>query len=182
MTQYREIEGSHAKWVQPKTTERRFELRVGDRLVGSLAYRSKTGTLALAESARGRWTFKRVGFFNTRVTVREEGTETDLAVFRPNLWGHGALVFMDRSSFAWRSKGVWRTAWELTNAANRSIIQFRPGVQDQKRRDAFKTQATVTNERDAPSGERLHILLGFGMYMLVGHEDDDTAALAAVMG
>jgi hypothetical protein len=181
MTRYSEIEGGDAEWVQPKTMKRRFELRQNDALVGSLFFRSVTGTLAVAESAHGCWTYKRVGFFNTRITIRKEGVDTDLAVYKPNLWGYGILKFNDGSSYAWRATNIWRTAWVLTGAGDRPIIQFRAGVEGQKLGDTFKTQATVAIDPSAPDDKRLPILLSFGMYMLKAHEDDETAAIAVII-
>lgn len=184
MTQYQAITGPHAEWVQPKTRERRFELRIGDAPAASLTYRSRAGTLAVAETARGRWTLKRVGFINSRITIREEGAETDLAVLTPHMWGQGALVFRDRSSYAWQAQGVWRRTWSFIDAAGRPILHFRQGLEDEKLRDAFRTQAAVTIEPGAPEGERLEILLVFGMYLIVGSHDDEaaTAAIIAAIG
>jgi hypothetical protein len=182
MTKYSEIESSSAEWVQPRSGVRHFELRANDTLVGILNFRSSTGTHALAEGARGRWTCKRVGFFSIGITIREEGADADLALFKPDIWGRGSLAFNDGSSYAWRSTNVWRTTWELTDASKQPVVRFRPGVQGQKLRDTFKSQATVTIEAGAPSDERLFILLSFGMYMLAGQEVDETAVLLAAIG
>jgi hypothetical protein len=70
----------------------------------------------------------------------------------------------------------------LTDASKQPVVRFRPGVQGQKLRDTFKSQATVTIEAGAPNDERLFILLSFGMYMLAGQEVDETAVLLAAIG
>jgi hypothetical protein len=182
MTEYSEIRSSTAEWIQPKSGYRRFELRSNDTIVGILDFRSSTGTYALAESARGRWTYKRVGFFTIRITIREEGADVDSAVFKPDFWGNGRLTFKDGSSYVWKPTNVWRTAWVLTDASKQPVVSFRPGVRGQKLQETFKTQATVTIEAGAPSDERLFMLLSFGVYMLAGQEVDETAVMLAAIG
>jgi hypothetical protein len=179
MTQYQDIQGSRAEWAQPVATERRFELRTGEGLAGVLHFRSLMGTLAAAENATGRWTYKRVGFFNTRVTVRVEGASRNLAVFKPNLWGRGVLRFADGAPFGWRSTSMWNGSWALTGAGDRPLIHFRSGLEERKLRDAFKIQAMVTIEEGAPRDDRLFVLLCFGMYMLNMHHEDNAAVIAA---
>ena len=97
-----ELEGEEAKWIQPKTFERLYQLKWRDEVLASLSFRSRTGTLATGKTAEGSWTFKRVGFLNPRITVRAVGSEEDLAVYQPKFWGDGALSFKDGPVFAWR--------------------------------------------------------------------------------
>jgi hypothetical protein len=78
--------------VQPHALKREFELRAGEATIASLEFRSTFGSLASAESGDGSWTFKRVGFWRSHVTVRESGSETDLAVFRNNTWSAGGTL------------------------------------------------------------------------------------------
>lgn len=75
--------GNRLTWSQPKALERTFELRDGNRLFGSLSFVKSFGSLAGASLATGDWTFKRVGYFRPRVTVRRRGQETDLAFYEP---------------------------------------------------------------------------------------------------
>jgi hypothetical protein len=54
------------------------------------------GSLATAKSSAGAWTFKRVGFFKPRVTVRIQGEENNLVVYYPERAGaEGVLEFSD---------------------------------------------------------------------------------------
>ena len=94
MMKMAELIGRELKWVQPHALKMEYELRAGEMLAATLHFRSSFGSFATATSADGSWTFKRVGFWQTRVTVRTSGTETDLAVFRNNTWsGGGTLEF-----------------------------------------------------------------------------------------
>ena len=84
--------GRELIWRQPSATKDEHELRDGDQLVATLRFKSALGTLATAETADGCWTFKRVGFWHPRVTIRECGAEADLAVFRNNTWSDGGQL------------------------------------------------------------------------------------------
>ena len=72
----------------------------GDSPVGRLTFRSIWGTQANGESGDGAWTFKRVGFFQTSVTVRPAGSDQEIARFKNNTWSRGGtLTFADGTTF-----------------------------------------------------------------------------------
>ena len=80
-------------WIQPAARKREHELRAGDVVVATLRFQRRT--LADAESGGERWTFKRQGFWNPRVTVRVAGSEADIATFQPRWTGGGTLELAD---------------------------------------------------------------------------------------
>jgi hypothetical protein len=172
------LSSSEAEWVQPKTGKRYFELMAGGSSVMSLEFRSNDGSLANAECDSGSWTFKRVGFFNTLITVRAEGSDKDLAVFRPGTWGGGILTFPGGPSFAWKSANFWGTAWMFAGC-DKPAVRFNSGIKDSKFKDIFKTQATVNVEPSEVDEEKILILLSLGIYLMVG-QDDDAALVAAI--
>ncbi|HYM81602.1 MAG TPA: hypothetical protein VEY91_09350, partial [Candidatus Limnocylindria bacterium] len=84
------------KWSQPSALSMQYELRAGDELAATLRFRSMFGSFATGESADGCWTFKRVGFWQTRATIRACDSETEIAAFRNNTWsGGGTLELAD---------------------------------------------------------------------------------------
>ena len=182
MTEFRRIESTTVEWLQPKASERVFELRTDEALVGSLRFRSNLGTLADAQTAQGAWTCKRIGFLNPRITIRVEGSDADLAIFKPDLWGHGIVTFKDGASYTWKPGSFWQTKWLFADSAGQELLEFKQGTEDHKWHDIFKTQATVTISSVAPRGEELSVLLCLGMYLLTAHEDDNAAAMAVVVG
>ncbi len=94
--------GKDLCWIQPKGLGRHFELWAGDDVLATLQFETLCGSLATATSAEGSWTFKRVGFFNPRVTVRKAGEEVNLAVYTPKWTGReGILEFPDGRVFHW---------------------------------------------------------------------------------
>jgi hypothetical protein len=120
-----ELVGRELKWVQPHTLKMEYELHAEDELAATLRFRSSFGSLATAESADGCWTFKRVGFWQTRVTIRACGTETDIAIFRNNTWsGGGTLEFPDGRKFR-ANTNFWQTRYEFNAEADGMLFGYR---------------------------------------------------------
>jgi hypothetical protein len=87
-------------WSQPRARKREYELQSSGQLVAKLTFRSGWGTFATAESADGCWTFKRVGFWQNKASIRGCGSEADIATFANNTWkGGGTLRFTDGAEF-----------------------------------------------------------------------------------
>jgi len=93
MQSIRKIAPGMLHWVQLHAIKHEFELRSGDELCGTLYWEKAFGSLASVTSEDGEWTFKRVGFLNPRVTVRQPGSDLDIAIFKPGWTGSGSLEF-----------------------------------------------------------------------------------------
>jgi hypothetical protein len=170
----------HAEWIQPKTMERRFELRTGNLLYATLQFTKLTGSLATATSSEGVWTFKRVGFFNPRVTIRKEGSETDIALYTPKWSGaSGNLQLADGPAYQWRHANFWSTRMEWTSPSGTVLVAFHSGIENSRITDMFKIQAGVTLSTEARHLQELDLLVLFGWYLMILHHDDSTAAVAA---
>jgi hypothetical protein len=94
------------EWASLK--KRRFELRCDSDVCAALAWQTMFGSLAVGEAGGNKWSFKRMGFFRTVITVREPDSETDLAVLRSTRRGQALLTFTDGSTFTWKSTGEAR--------------------------------------------------------------------------
>ena len=93
MQSIRKIAPGMLHWVQLHAIKHEFELRSGDELCGTLYWEKAFGSLASVTSEDGESTFKRVGFLNPRVTVRQPGSDLDIAIFKPGWTGSGSLEF-----------------------------------------------------------------------------------------
>jgi hypothetical protein len=174
------VAGGPLYWIQPKTFERRFELRAGDgSLVASLRWERACGTLATAVSAEGGWTFKRVGFLNPRVTVREVGGEENVAIYYPKFWGDGVLECPGGRVYQWRSTNFWRNHWCFADADGNVLLCFKPGRGKSRWSDLFKTQAIVDVEPQGQAVAELPLLVLLGWYLMILHQDDAAAGAAA---
>ena len=167
--------GSNLYWVQPKTFERRFELRAEQSILATLTFHSEFGTLATAEVDRVKWTYKRVGFLNPRVTVREVGSEANLAVYQPRFWGDGTLSFALGATFHWKPVNFWATDWAFMDSTDKVLLAFKPGSEKSKLSDIFKTQAALEIEPLAASLAQLPLLATLGWYLLILHQEDAAA-------
>jgi len=169
------------RWRQPKALQRTFELRDDDRLFGTLCFVKPFGSLAVASLAAGDWTFKRVGFFRPRVTVRRRDQETDLAVYEPKGWrADGELQFTAGRSYGWRAANFWATKFNFVDGAGRSLVTFKPGAEDSKWSDIFKFQALVEIDPSASRLEDLPLLVALGWYLMILHHEDSASAGAVV--
>ena len=173
---------SSAVWTQPRVSQREFELRREGELVGRLEFPKALGSLAVAEYAGRRWTFKRVGFFSTRVTVRREGEESDLAVYEPRWSGlQGTLRFSDGRVYGWTSTSFWGQEFAFVDQTNAAVVVLHSGGPEFHLSDIFKTQATVevcATEEDHPM---IPLLVLLGWYLLILHHQDAAASGGAVV-
>jgi len=169
-------------WSQPKALERTYELRDDSRLFGTLSFLKPLGSLAEASLAAGDWTFKRVGFFRPRVTVRRRGQEEDVAVYQPKGWGaEGELQFAAGRSYQWTSANFWATRFNFVDGAGRTVVAFKPGAEDSKWSDFFKFQALVEIDPSAARLEDLPLLVSLGWYLMILHHQDTASAGAVVV-
>jgi hypothetical protein len=167
-------------WVQPKALSRRYELRSDGEVVAALDFATAFGSLATANTAEGSWTFKRVGFFNPRVTIREAGKEENLGLYRPRWTGtEGELELAGGRVYRWHVANFWATRYEIRDAQGETQIEYRAGSREHSLADILKSQAVVTvsaaGQRRPEAG--LLVLLGWYLVLL---QQQDTAAIVAV--
>jgi len=177
--------GNRLHWSQPKALQRIFELRDRDRLVGTLSFVKAFGSLAEASMAAGDWTFKRVGYFRPRVTVRRRGQEMDLAVFEPKGWrSEGELQFAGGRIYAWKLANFWATKFSFVDSAGKTLVAFKPGTEESKWSDLLKFQALVEIDPSASRLEELPLLVSVGWYLMILHHEDasSSGAVVATMG
>lgn len=124
MVKLSELVGQQLRWTQPHTNKMEYELHAGDQVVATLRFRSAFGSLATAECAEGSWTFKRVGFLQTRVTIRAGGEETNLAIFHNNTWdGGGTLELPDGRKYL-ANTNFWATKYEFRTEDGEPLIRY----------------------------------------------------------
>jgi|AGTN01.2.fsa_nt_gi hypothetical protein len=152
------------KWVQPDANKRSFELQSGNGdLIATLAWEKPFGTLATAQAAEGTWSFKRVGFFNNRVTIRTPGSESDLAVFRPG-WGYEGTLESPGRTYRWKNIKFFGGKWGFLGPDGAEYVSFEyTGGMD----SLLKIQGSVSLLPGAPVGRDMPLLLALGWYIMV---------------
>ena len=113
------------KWEQPSGFKEEYELRSGEELVATLRFRSSYGSLATGESGDGCWTFKRVGFWQPRVTVRRCNEDDNSATYKNETFGNcGMLTLSDGQTLSAESN-FWQTKFEFSDESGETLIQFK---------------------------------------------------------
>jgi len=161
------------QWAQLSMFKQHYELRAGETLIAAMEFRSAWGTLATASSADGCWTFKRVGFWQNKASIRLCEGETDLAIFQNNTWSEGGtLTFADGATFK-ATTNFWNTQLKFQTEADEPLVQFTIG-------GVFKASAEVEILPVAMALKELPILVLFGWYLVVMLQSDSAAVIAAV--
>ena len=161
-------------WTQPKTLRREYQLARGEELVGWLRFEKSFGSLASAEVASQGWTFKREGFFHPRATVRTPGSDANLAVFRPNWSGTGAVEFSGGRMIRWHRTGFWKSGWSFLERDDRPLLHFKQHT------GLMKISALL--ESESPTEPELPLLAALGWYLLLLNAEDESAAVVAAVG
>jgi len=154
---------------------RAYELRSADSPVGSLRFEKQCGSLASAEVASQKWTFKRAGFLAPRVTVRSANPEAEIAVFRPHWSGGGTLHFADGHHVQWRCTNFWRSQWAFVGNNNHVVVGF------SHHEGFFKASAQLQFEESSAALPDFPLLVALGWYLMILTADDSAAVIAATV-
>lgn len=119
--------GQPLEWQQPHALKMEYVLRSHETVVAQLKFRSSWGTLATGESADGCWTFKRVGFFQTRATIRACGEEADLAAFHQNTWSQGGTLELADGRKYRATTNFWSTELRLETENGERLLAVKTG-------------------------------------------------------
>jgi hypothetical protein len=179
MTTWSDAKEKQLHWIETKGSGRAFELRTEEgEIIAALRIEKSCGTLATAEIAEENWTFKRVGFLNPRVTIRRSNSEEDVAMYEPRFWGDGILRFGDGHEYMWSPTNFWATQWAFLTPERLAIFTYKP-AREKTWKDIFKSQAVVDITSDGWREKNLGLLLLFGWYLVVMHEQEAAAGAAA---
>ncbi len=119
-----EMIGAPQQWKQPHLMEPAFELMRNDEIIATLRFKNGFGSSATGTAANGCWTFKTQGFLKSYVTIREQGNENNLAIFRNNTWsGGGTLEFPNGRRYPANSN-YWHAEFEFRNESGESLMKF----------------------------------------------------------
>lgn len=163
-----ELVGQQLEWVQPSVFKMQYELRADDELAATLRFRSSFGSFA-----DGCWTFKRMGFWRTRVTVRACGDDVDIATFQNNTWSGGGTLELSGGRKFLATTNFWQTNLEFQDELGSTLIKFKSG-------GLIHFSAIVSVEPNAISLSELPWVVMLGWYLIVMMYMDAAAAAGAV--
>lgn len=163
---------SELEWVQPRALRMEYELRAGEEVVATLRFRSSFGSFATAESTDGCWTFKRVGFWQTRATIRPCGSETEVASFRQGTWSSGGtLELLDGRRYR-ASTNFWQTRFQIESENGEPLIHYRT-------HGMVRLAAQMEITPLAAELPEMPWMAMLGWYLAVMMHDDSSAAASA---
>jgi hypothetical protein len=164
--------GLPLQWQQPNAFKMEYELSSGEVLFATLRFRSSWGTFATAESADGCWTFKRVGFWQTRVTIHPCNSDEEIATFKNNTWsGGGTLLFPDGRKYP-AGTNFWQTQFEFKTEDEKSLIHYQNG-------GFVRPSAQVMINENARDVPELSWMVTLGWYLIVMMHNDSAAVVVA---
>jgi hypothetical protein len=170
------LAGTELKWEQPNSMKMEYNLYAGNgaEIVATLKFRSSFGSLATATCADGCWTFKRVGFFQTRVTIRRCDSEEEIASFRNNTWTNGGALELPGGRAYRASTNFWKTKYEFLSTEGEILIGYR------KIGGFLHKSSFVDVYPAALQIPELPWMVILGWYLTIMLQQDDAAASAAV--
>ncbi len=170
MKNIREVGIQPLKWQQAGDDKASWELRAGDNVVGTAVWQNPTadGTLVVATSGDGSWSFKRVGVFTPRVTVRLVGTDKDVATVTAHL-GRSVVDFADGHVVHFLRSNFWRNEFTFTRSNGEPLLAFK---------DAGTRVEIAPGAATMPDASLLALL---GCYLLHLYARDAESAATAVI-
>jgi hypothetical protein len=173
MKRIKDCVGHPLCWQQPKLLRASYELVDGSETVASLHQQREGCSLATAETADGAWTFKRVGFFHPRVTVRVAGAEREIAQLVLRTWRDGGTLSLPGGRRLQASSNLWQTRHAFSTEAGEELIRY-------QRRLLLKMASDVQILPAAAALPELPWLVCLGWYLAVMMEAD--SGVGAVTG
>lgn len=166
-------------WKYDKSSQS-FNLEVGEEdkerhgeILATLSSPKGSGSLMLAETADGRWTYKRGGFWHPHITLRQAGSDSDLAVFESDWNGHGKLTLSQERVFRWQSTNSWGGEWAWRAPNGVYLMRF-------KNKTSWTSSSTELTLNPAVADmPELSVLITLGAYIVRMHSYD--AASTAVI-
>ncbi len=106
--------------------ERLYEVHAGEELVATLSFDSPFGRGATGLFNGDSWTFKRTGFFTSRIAVRRATSEFDDAVYENRRWSRGGTLTFSGGRTYSISFARWGTGLQVCTSGGETVITFRP--------------------------------------------------------
>jgi len=184
MKQLVEAKDKEIFWEQPKVSQRNFFLRSEEATFGQLEFNSSFSTMAVATLGDVQWTLKRVGFFSTRITIRQAGSVVDFATYHPKWTGSQGLVrFASGEEYTWNVANFMSTRYTFSRTGGLELITYLSGSRTKKFPNIFKQDARVSIAPDAWLTKELPILVLLGWYLVIlQNEDSSAVAVTASYG
>ena len=175
MRRISEVKDRELKWIQTGRRNPEHELQADGEVVATLRWHGHS--LAVAETADGRWSFKRPALWRSPVGVRAVESGANIATFGSSWTGRGTLETSRGRRFLWSATNFWRSRWEWRSDDGAPLARFA------SRQGLVKVEGRVRIEGAALDLSELALLVALGWYLTVMRAKDGTTdAVAATAG
>ena len=158
-----------------------FELASSEGSHATLTW-SVEDTLARVETPEGTWTFLRMGVLAKHVTIREEGSHSNLAEFHPHAFGKGKLVFRDGAAFLWTHLPHF-DGWAFQDLDGHELLRIQPWPEAPKHiPEPGMVLGRVLTEGKGLARWRHAFLASLGWYLLLLAKHDAEVQEGALAG
>ncbi len=159
-------------WTPQRGLRPAYELRFGDELVATLRFPKMLSSRAILETGEGSWALERMGFFNSRIVVRLADSETDVAVFKANVWtGGGTLELSEGRTLEVRTS-MWERTSQLKMDSGEQIVEMIG-------RGFFRFSAEVRMTRKATQCPELPWMVAMLFYLMIMKRRDSASHAGA---
>ena len=145
---------------------RGFELKQGDRMVGSLNRPRIWSSEFIAATAGQDWVIHRAGFWGNKGEIRDAASPQPAAVFKFGWGGKGSVVFADGQKFLVVTRGCWHPVWTVTTESGDPVLQLHT-----------REKSVELHNAAALSESRISLLVLFTLYRV--RQAEEAAAVAA---
>ena len=160
--------GSELRWARIKGSPRSLELKSE---TGSFAILTRRrGSHFIGETAEGRLSFKRTGFFHPRVTIREGDSEREITTVALSMTGSAKIEVPGAPPLRWAQTSFWKQHYVLRDDRSRDLLHARAGCFGGMR-PSIDPEARARND--------LPLLALLSGYLLKLAQDDAAAASVA---
>jgi hypothetical protein len=112
---FHDVDLSTLRWTRVHGPPHTFQLSAGDTAIARLVWSRPHGSLAIAETADGRWSLKRAGFLHAHLTVRREGSDKDVARLVA-AWRDHRIELSGGEAFDLKRASMLVPAWTVLDA------------------------------------------------------------------
>jgi len=165
MKNIRSVVDHELSWSQQSLLKSEYELRFGGELIATLRFPKMIGTIGVAESGDGSWTFERIGFWKSKTVVKASGSSDELGSYTSNTWKAGGVLELPtgKKITVWRS--IWKGRFEFRTEEGESLYQI-------QQLTSFRVSASLRINRRALQIPELPWLVLFGFYLFVMARSD----------
>jgi len=167
------------KWLQTGNLESNLVSDDSSEPFATLRWAKSWGSLATGISSDGSWTFKRSGFLHPRVTVREAGSDSNIATFSYVGNGKGVVEFPNEAvSFSLEKSTQDNSVWIVKNAdlVDEKILTVHADFEWTNLGSSKKIGAHVEIEQSALQEHLVSLLALISWYIVILTTFDDYSA------